>query len=111
MSAAGNWGGSTVAVITGSENVDAAVEFAVWINSDPGALGAMIEENNIFPATKYGADLPIMREGNPYFGGQVVNDIFIEASANVDPSWTWGPTMDQVYANLGDEFTAATNGD
>lgn len=110
-SAAGNWGGSTVAVITGSEHVDEAVEFAVWINSDPDALGAMIKENNIFPATKDGADLPIMREGNPYFGGQVVNDVFIEASANVDPSWTWGPTMDQVYANLGDEFTAATNGD
>ena len=110
-SAAGNWGGSTVAVITGSEHVDEAVEFAVWINSDPGALGAMIKENNIFPATKDGADLPIMREGNPYFGGQVVNDVFIEASANVDPSWTWGPTMDQVYANLGDEITAATNGD
>ena len=109
--AAGNWGGSTTAVITGSQHVDEAVAFAVWLNSDPGALEAMIKAQNIFPATKEGANLPIMKEGNAYFGGQVVNDVFAEAATSVDPSWTWGPTMDQVYANLGDQFTAATNGD
>ncbi len=110
-SAAGNWGGSTTAVITGSKHIDEAVEFAVWLNSDPGALEAMIRGNNIFPATKEGATLPIMKEGNAYFGGQVVNDIFVEAATQVDPSWTWGPTMDQVYADISDQFTAATNGD
>ena len=107
---ASNWGGSTTAVIAGSEHVKEAVEFATYLNSDPCPLGAMIRENNIFPATTAGANLPVLNEANPYFGGQVINDVFRQAAQNVDPSWTWGPTMDQVYATLGDQFTAATNG-
>ncbi len=107
---ASNWGGSTDAVIKGSQHVKEAAAFAVWLNSDPGPLEAMIKANNIFPATKEGANLPILNEANPYFAGQKINDIFREAATNVDPSWTWGPTMDQVYAELGDQFTAATNG-
>ncbi len=108
---AGNWGGSTTAVITGSQHVPEAVEFATFLNSDPCALEAMIKGNSIFPATKEGANLAVLNEANPYFGGQVVNDVFREAAANVDLTWTWGPTMDQVYADIGDQFTAATNGD
>jgi multiple sugar transport system substrate-binding protein len=50
-----------------------------------------------------------MKQPHPYFGDKVVNDVFREAAANVDPSWMWGPTMDQVYANIGDNFTAAVN--
>ncbi len=107
---AGNWGGSTTAVVKGSKNVKPAVEFATWLNSDPGALEAMIKGNNIFPATKDGANLPILKQANPYFGGQAINDLFRDATAHVDPSWVWGPTMDQVYTDLGDQFTAATNG-
>ncbi|GAC1383478.1 MAG: extracellular solute-binding protein [Herpetosiphon sp.] len=107
---AGNWGGSTTAVIKGSKHVKEAAEFAVFLNSDPGALEAMIKANNIFPATKDGGTLPSLKQANPYFSGQVVNDTFRDAAANVDPTWVWGPTMDQVYADLGDNFTAATNG-
>jgi multiple sugar transport system substrate-binding protein len=108
--AAGNWGGSTSAVIKGSKHPKEAAAFAVWLNSDPGSLEEMIKGNNIFPATKDGANLPILNQANPYFSDQKVNDIFREAASNVDPSWTWGPTMDQVYADIGDSFTAATNG-
>ncbi|MDB5082639.1 MAG: putative solute-binding lipoprotein [Chloroflexi bacterium] len=106
----GNWGGSTVAVIKGSKHVKEAVEFGAWLNSDPGPVGEMIKGNNIYPATKDGGSLPVLKQPNPYFSGQVINDIFTESAGNVDPSWTWGPTIDQVYADIGDQFTASTNG-
>lgn len=108
--AAGNWGGSTTAVVTGSQHVPEAVEFAVWLNSDPGPLELMIKANNIFPATKAGGDLPTLNMESPYFGGQKINDIFKAAATNVDASWQWGPSMDQVFAELGDKFTEVTNG-
>src|SRR5918912_1456738 len=70
----------------------------------------MIKAQNIFPATKDGVNLPSLKQPIPYFGGQTVNDVFTEAAANIDPSWTWGPTMFQVYNDMGDQFTSVTNG-
>ena len=78
--AAGNWGGSTTAVVTGSQHVPEAVEFAVWLNSDPGPLELMIKANNIFPATKAGGDLPSLNMESPYFGGQKINLRPVEAT-------------------------------
>jgi multiple sugar transport system substrate-binding protein len=107
---AGNWGGSSTAVVKGSKYVREAVEFAAWLNSDPGPVGEMIKAQNSFPATKDGGNLPLLKQPVPYLGGQAVNDLFTEAAANIEPSWTWGPTMYQVYNDIGDQFTAATNG-
>jgi multiple sugar transport system substrate-binding protein len=105
-----NWGGSTTALIKGSQHRKEAVEFATWLNSDPGSLDLLIREGGLFPAAKEGQTLPALLDPNPYFNGQVVNETFVESAQNVDVSWTWGPTIDQLYADLGDSFTASTNG-
>ncbi len=86
------------------------MEFAKWLNSDPGSLDLLIREGGLFPAAKEGQTLPALLDPNPYFNGQVVNETFVESAQNVDVSWTWGPTIDQLYADLGDSFTASTNG-
>jgi len=54
-SAAGNWGGSTTAVLKGSDHPYEAAQFALWLNTDADALTAMNRTANIYPATIEGA--------------------------------------------------------
>ena len=109
-SAAGNWGGSSTAVLKGSEHPFEAAKFALWLNSDADALTAMNRTANIYPATVDGGDLPVFSEGLEFYGGQKIYDVFAEAAANVNPDFTWGPTMTQTYTDVADGFSAALAG-
>ncbi|WP_026037572.1 ABC transporter substrate-binding protein [Salinibacterium sp. PAMC 21357] len=109
-SAAGNWGGSSTAVLKGSEHPYEAAQFALWLNTDPEALASMNATANIYPATKTGGDLPAFSEGLDFFGGQNIYDVFAAAGAEVNPDFTWGPTMTQVYTDVADGFSGAISG-
>ena len=109
-SAAGNWGGSSTAVLKGSEHPYEAAQFALWLNTDPEALSSMNKTANIYPATKTGGDLPAFSEGLDFYGGQNIYDVFAEAGAQVNPDFTWGPTMTQTYTDVADGFSAAISG-
>ncbi|WP_341953017.1 extracellular solute-binding protein [Salinibacterium sp. TMP30] len=109
-SAAGNWGGSSTAVLKGSEHPYEAAQFALWLNTDPEALTSMNKTANIYPATKAGGDLPAFSEGLDFYGGQNIYDVFAEAGAQVNPDFTWGPTMTQTYTDVADGFSAAISG-
>jgi multiple sugar transport system substrate-binding protein len=110
-SKAGNWGGSTTAVLAGSQHPAEAAKFALWLNTDPEALAITNTEGGLYPATTEGqSSLPGLSQPNPFFGGQKVFDEFRTASAQVDPDFTWGPTMEQTYAHLRDGFGAALAG-
>lgn len=108
--AAGNWGGSSTAVFKGSEHVYEAAKFALWLNTSDEALTALNKAANLYPATKDGANLPALKEGVEFYGGQAIYDVFAEASGQVNPDFTWGPTMTQVYADASDGFKAAVTG-
>ncbi len=108
--AAGNWGGSTTAVINGTEHAAEAARFALWLNTDPEALALANEEGGLFPAANAGEDLPALQEGVEFYGGQEIFSTFQEASQNVDTDFTWGPTMTDTYTAMSDGFTAALNG-
>ncbi len=108
--AAGNWGGSSTAVLTGSKHPYEAAQFAMWLNTDPEALALANELGGLYPAAKDGATLPEFTEGQEYFGGENIYEVFAEASANVNPDFVWGPTMTQTYTDLSDGFGAALNG-
>jgi multiple sugar transport system substrate-binding protein len=109
-SAAGNWGGSTTAVLSGSDHPYEAAQFALWLNSDADALTAMNKSANIYPATVDGASLPVFAEGLDFYGGQKIYDVFADAATNVNPDFTWGPTMTQTYTDVADGFSAAVSG-
>lgn len=104
---AGNWGGSTVAVLKGSDHPYEAAQFALWLNTDPEALALANELGGIYPASIAGADLPAFATGSDYYGGQKIYDVFAEASDRVDPNFVWGPTMTQTYTDVGDGFGEA----
>ncbi|MGJ0389863.1 ABC transporter substrate-binding protein [Microbacterium sp. CGR1] len=108
--AAGNWGGSSTAVLKGSEHVYEAAKFALWLNTSDEALTALAEAANLYPATTAGLKLPVYAEGVEFYGGQKIYDVFAEAATQVSPDFAWGPTMTQTYSDVSDGFKAAVSG-
>lgn len=107
---AGNWGGSSTAVLKGSEHPYEAAQFALWLNTDPEALALANELGGLYPASKAGADLEAFSGGSDYYGGQKIYDVFKEASDEVIPNFVWGPTMTQTYTDVSDGFGAVLGG-
>ncbi|MGP4001649.1 ABC transporter substrate-binding protein [Streptomyces sp. 8N706] len=105
--ASANWGGSTTSVFKSSKYPQDAVDFAVWLNTDPASIKLLIEGGYGWPSAKQGwsnADLEGQRD---FFGGQRYSEVFAAAGRAVDTSWQWGPGVDTLYQRLGDAFTAA----
>lgn len=108
--ASGNWGGSSTAVFTGSEHPYEAAEFALWLNTSGESLTMLNEGANLYPAAKAGLDLPVLKDGVPFYGNQPIYDVFADASRQVPSGWVWGPTMTQTYNDVSDGFKAAVTG-
>lgn len=108
--ASGNWGGSSTAVFSGSEHPYEAAKFALWLNTSDEALTALNTSANIYPATVEGLNLPVLKEGVEFYGGQPIYDVFAKASAEVSADFVWGPTMTQTYNDVSDGFKAAVTG-
>lgn len=107
----GNWGGSSVAVLKGSDHVYEAAKFALWLNTSDEALSALNASANIYPAALSGLELPTLAEGVEFYGDQTIYDVFAQAATEVSPDFVWGPTMTQTYADISDGFKAAVSGD
>ncbi|MFF7293688.1 ABC transporter substrate-binding protein [Microbacterium sp. NPDC008134] len=107
---AGNWGGSSTAVLKGSEHVYEATKFALWLNTSEEALTALADAANLYPATTAGLSLPVFADGVEFYGGQKIYDVFAEAATQVSPDFVWGPTMTQTYADVSDGFKGAVSG-
>lgn len=107
---AGNWGGSTTAVLGKSKHPAEAAEFALWLNTDPEALAILNREGGLYPAAKAGLDLPALQQPVGFYGNQRIFDVFAEASANVDTGFTWGPTMTDTYRYLSDGTASVIGG-
>jgi len=108
--AAGNWGGSSIAVFKGTDHLYEAAKFALWLNTSDEALTALNASANIYPATTAGLELPALQEGVEFYGGQPIYDVFAEAANEVSPDFPWGPTMTQTYADVSDGFKTAVSG-
>ena len=94
---AGNWGGSTSAVITGTQNPIAAAKFAEFLNTDPASTKMFATEQFLFPATKaLLTDPEFIGQEPEFYGGQQVNQLFADISDTVDRSFAWPPFLDQV---------------
>ena len=107
-----NWGGSTSAVTAASENPEAATEFAIWLNHNEKSVDMLTTESNLFPVLKSELTSPEFENASqPFYGGQNVNAVFIEASDQVDKGFEWSPFQDYVYAQMAEKVGAAAKGD
>ncbi|MFF3108996.1 ABC transporter substrate-binding protein [Kitasatospora sp. NPDC057904] len=106
----GNDGGSATAVLKGCAHPKEAAEFATWMSTDPGSVGDLITVTGIYPAATSGLANPALGKPDPFFGGQVIFDVFRAASAHIATDWQWGPTMTQTSTDLGDGLGRAGTG-
>ena len=106
----GNWGGSTTVLFKNSQHPKEATEFAMWLNSNQKSLDEMIKGASIYPAYEPSLDSPLLNGPQPYYGNEVIGKVFRDSSSHVDVNFQWGPTINQVYTDLGDNFANAING-
>jgi len=107
---AGNWGGSSTAVLASSKHPAEAAKFALWLNTDPAALAMENDLGGLYPAAKAGLDLPALKKGVEFYGGQQIFDVFKNASGGVNAEFQWGPTMTDTYNAIKDGVVAALGG-
>lgn len=101
----GFWGGSSTAVAAKSPNKAAAAQFATWLNTDPEALGLLIKEGAIYPASAKGAAL--MTEAPGYFSSR---PDFWQQAASIGATargFTFGPNVNVTYNAYKDAFDKA----
>ncbi|WP_054708734.1 extracellular solute-binding protein [Bacillus sp. JCM 19041] len=82
----GNNGGSFIGVLASSPTKDEAVEITKWLVS-PDAQQQHYLDVNLFPSTIATLESELMRKPDPFYGEQVVADVFIESAKNVPPTF------------------------
>lgn len=110
-SASANWGGSTDAVTTQSKNPQAATDFAIWLNTNKEATAAFVQQQSLFPTTTATLSDPVITNAtSTFFGGQQVNKLYGQTSAQINTSFQWSPFTDYVYSQWINDFGKAING-
>ncbi|TMD66655.1 MAG: sugar ABC transporter substrate-binding protein [Chloroflexi bacterium] len=109
QSVSSNWGGSSTAVFKSSKHPKEATEFAEWISNNEQS--AEIEfKGGAYPCLLSALSSSTMNSPQPFFGNQVINTVFKQSASQVDTSFHWGPTMNQVFTDMSDNFANAING-
>tara|TARA_R110002051_G_scaffold167627_1_gene238236 strand:- start:8001 stop:9257 length:1257 start_codon:yes stop_codon:yes gene_type:complete len=108
---AGDSGGAAVVVLKGAKNAEAAAEVAAWINGADETQDALITVGGLFPSTEYGLASDALLTPSPFYGDQVINEVFIEAASNTPATWVDGPNYGTAQTAITDEFAKVINGD
>ncbi|NSC20772.1 extracellular solute-binding protein [Streptomyces albus subsp. chlorinus] len=102
--ASANWGGSATAILQGTRHPVEALRFAHWLNTDPASIELLVEAGYGWPSAKLDLEGSPLGRPDPFFGGQVYNEIFQVSDRNVDTSWRFSPTTTQSYAHIQDSI-------
>lgn len=106
-----NWGGSSTAVLQGSQHVAQALQFADWLNTDPQSIKLLIAGGYGWPAATGAFQGSSLDQPSAFFGGQDYNStVFAQSDQQVNESWVWTPTIDETYQTLDDGFQKAVSG-
>ena len=109
--AAGNWGGSTLAVVAGSKNAKAAAEFVQWFGGSADSwkiLGGPV-------AGAYPAYLPLLDSSAfqnttlKISGSSTYNTVFAAAEKNISAA-QWPPIMTAALTQWTSTFAGVTKG-
>jgi len=108
---AGDSGGAAVVVLKGAQNVEAAADFASWLNGSDDTQDALITVGGLFPSTTTGLASDALVTEQPFYGGQEINEIYIEAAKNTPSTWVDGPNYGTAQTAITDEFAKVINGE
>lgn len=106
----GDSGGAAVVVLKNTENAEAAAKFAAWLNGSDDTQEALITVGGLFPSTTNGLESPALRQESEFYGGQVINDVFIESAKQTPDTWVEGPNYGTIQTALLDEFAKVVAG-
>ncbi len=106
----GDWGGSTTVVFKDTKYPQQATEFAEWISNNEESAEQEFTGGGAYPALLSALSSSTINSPRPFFGNQVINEVFEEGATQVNENFVWGPTMNQVYSDIGDDFANAVNG-
>ena len=107
---AGDSGGAAVAVLKGAKNPEAAAEVAAWMNGADEVQDALITEGGLFPSTVTGLASNALLAAQPFYGDQIINEVFIDAAKNTPSTWVDGPNYGTAQTAVTDEFAKVING-
>ena len=110
QTADGNWGGSTTVVFKDTKHPQEATQFAEWLNTNQQSIDDMITGASIFPANQAADSSSLLSGPVAFYGNQTIFQLFKSASPEVNVSFQWGPTVNQVYTDMGDDFANVVNG-
>ncbi|MFE0763215.1 ABC transporter substrate-binding protein [Streptomyces smyrnaeus] len=102
--ASANWGGSSTAILQGTRHPREALKFAHWLNTDPASIELLVEAGYGWPSVELELEKSPLGKPDPFFGGQVYNEVFQVSDRNVDTSWRFSPTTTQSYAHIQDNI-------
>ncbi|WP_377268868.1 ABC transporter substrate-binding protein [Peterkaempfera sp. SMS 1(5)a] len=106
-SATGSWGGSATGVTKNSKHADAAAKFAAWLNTDPTAVQALVQDAGIYPAATSAQTGGALAKAPDFFPDQA--DFYATAAqiaGNTAPA-AWGPNVNVAYSAFKDAFGKA----
>ncbi len=106
----GNWGGSSTVVFKDTKHAKEATEFAEWISNNEQSAEQEFKGAGAYPALQSSLSSATLNSPLPFYGNQVINQVFKQVATEVDITFLWGPTMNQVYNDIGDNFANAING-
>ena len=107
---AGNWGGSLTVAFKNTQHAQEATTFARWIAGDTTSEDLEIKGAGAYPALNASLNSTELNSPQAFYGNQDLNDVIKVVAAHIDVNFSWGPTMDQVYTDMGNGFTDAING-
>ena len=104
----GNWGGSTIAVMSKTQHPAAAAAFAKFMMTDPTSVQMFSETQFLFPSVKAELARPAYIDQKlPFYGGQQVNKIFADISKTVATDFEWDPFHDYLSTAAQNTYGAA----
>jgi multiple sugar transport system substrate-binding protein len=103
----GFWGGSTTAVVTGTKHQKEAEQFAVWLNTDPGALKILIAQGGVYPAMTAAQTGGALAQPPHFMPNQ--HAFYPQASAigKHARGFRWGPAASATFTSYSDAFGKA----
>lgn len=110
----GEMGGSGFYVSSQSKNPEAAALFVLWLNSQKDSLVQLHDKSQLpilWSKTFIDVLAPeLANQEYPYFGGQKITPISVEAMSQVKTAFTALPIMDYVSSSYNDEMQKFSSG-